>query len=76
MDKYAELIENLGFAESATLLASACRVKDGTIIILRSALMTAKDTIKALHGDVAWDIYDQHSPEMKRINWALGETNE
>ncbi len=39
---------------------------------LRAALMEAKRTIKALHGPVAWDIYDQRSPEMKIINGALG----
>ena len=72
-DEYSELIEERGFAESAELLASSCRAKDATIITLRSALMRAKDTIKALHGDIAWDIYDQHSPEMKQINHALGE---
>ena len=38
---------------------------------LHAALLTARDTIKALHGPVAWDIYDQHSPEMKQINAAL-----
>lgn len=38
---------------------------------LHAALLTARDTIKALHGPIAWDIYDQHSPEMKQINAAL-----
>ncbi len=27
--------------------------------------------IKALHGPIAWDIYDQNAPEMKQINAAL-----
>lgn len=37
------------------------------------ALEEARLTIKALHGPTAWDIYDQHSPEMKRINALLAE---
>lgn len=44
-------------------------VKD--VMILYDALREAKRTIKSLHGDIAWDIYDQHSPEMKRINKAI-----
>ena len=35
------------------------------------ALKIARDTIEALHGEVAWDIYDKHSPEMNAINKAL-----
>ncbi len=38
---------------------------------LHAALLTARDTIKALHGPIAWDIYDQNAPEMKQINAAL-----
>jgi hypothetical protein len=36
----------------------------------RKALFRARDTIKALHGEVAWPEY-QHSPEMKEINEVL-----
>ena len=35
------------------------------------ALLCAKVTIHAFHGEVAWDIYEKHSPEMKRINGAI-----
>lgn len=37
---------------------------------LYDALLTAKETIKHLHGDEVWDLY-QNSPEMKKINFAL-----
>ncbi len=37
---------------------------------LFEALIKAKETIKALHGDVAWGLY-QNSPEMKKINSAI-----
>ena len=40
--------------------------------VSRAALIKAKETIHDLHGDVAWEIYDKHSPEMKQINAALG----
>ena len=35
------------------------------------ALNGAITTIHSWHGDVAWDIYAAHSPEMKRITDAL-----
>ena len=38
---------------------------------LEKALVKAKETIRALHGETAWDIYDRCSPEMKIINAAL-----
>lgn len=37
------------------------------------ALIKAKETIKAFHGEVAWDIYNEHSPEMKAINQAIAK---
>ena len=40
---------------------------------LYEALMEAKEIIRIMHGDLAWGIYDQHSPEMKRINNALAK---
>jgi hypothetical protein len=40
---------------------------------LRDALAEAKRTIQALHGPTAWDIYEAHSPEMKKINAALAK---
>ncbi len=40
---------------------------------LVEALKIARDTIEALHGEVAWDIYDKHSPEMNAINKALAK---
>ena len=36
-----------------------------------AALLKAKETIKTLHGETAWEIYDAHSPEMKLINEAI-----
>ncbi len=41
------------------------------ITIARKALLKAKQTIHAFHGDVAWEIYDKNSPEMKQINEAI-----
>lgn len=40
---------------------------------LYEALKEAKEIIRIMHGDLAWGIYDQHSPEMKRINNALAK---
>lgn len=40
---------------------------------LLEALKDAKKTIRAWHGEVAWDIYDSHSPEMKRLNAAIAK---
>ena len=39
--------------------------------VMLEALKSARVTIKALHGPVGWKQY-QHSPEMQRINAALG----
>jgi hypothetical protein len=45
---------------------------------LTKALIVAVTTIKALHGEAGWDIYYEHSPEMKIIRKAIvkeeGET--
>lgn len=38
---------------------------------LYEALEDALTTIKALHGPVAWGIYERSSPEMQRYNAAL-----
>lgn len=38
--------------------------------LARDVLQVAKDTIYAMHGPTAWDLY-QLSPEMKQINNAL-----
>lgn len=35
---------------------------------LVAALKEAKLTIKILHGPTGWDIYDQRSPEMTKLN--------
>ena len=32
------------------------------------ALIKAKETINIWHGDIAWEIYNKNSPEMKTIN--------
>jgi len=37
------------------------------------ALKEAIKTIKALHGQDAWDIYNDHSPEMQKINKAINK---
>lgn len=37
------------------------------------ALEKAKETIRAWHGPVAWEIYDRASPEMKMINAAIAK---
>lgn len=42
---------------------------------LAEALKKARETIHALHGDVAWEIYEKHSPEMKQIDAALAAHN-
>jgi hypothetical protein len=39
--------------------------------VLVEALKDARLTIQALHGPIAWDIYEKCSPEMKRIDGAL-----
>jgi hypothetical protein len=38
---------------------------------LVAGLKEAKETIKIWHGDVAWEIYDRCSPEMKRLNFLI-----
>ena len=35
---------------------------------LLGTLETARTTIRALHGDVGWHIYERSSPEMQQIN--------
>ena len=57
-------------------------VKQGSDLSLRQLFVlfecaqagAAGVTIKALHGPIAWDIYEAHSPEMVRINAALALT--
>lgn len=41
------------------------------VIELRSALKAAVEVIHSWHGDACWDIYINHSPEMKPIREAL-----
>ena len=38
---------------------------------LLKALQKARETIQALHGDEAWDLYEEHSPEMRQIDTAI-----
>lgn len=38
-----------------------------------AALRKARETIRALHGPVAWEIYDDNSPEMNQVNAAEKE---
>lgn len=52
---------------NAKFIVKACNCHDE----LLEALELAKETIKALHGTAAWEIYNTHSPEMKKINAAI-----
>ena len=56
-------------AQAPDLLNERDRLKEQNAELL-AALIDAKETIKAWHGEDAWDLY-QHSPEMKRINEAI-----
>ena len=38
---------------------------------LLDALLEAKKTIRAMHGELAWEIYEHNSPEMRKINAAI-----
>ena len=38
---------------------------------LLEALRKAHETIHLMHGDIAWEIYNECSPEMKQINAAI-----
>ena len=40
---------------------------------LVEALLKARETIYALHGNTAWEIYEKHSPDMKMIDAALAQ---
>ncbi len=40
---------------------------------LLAALERAKECIKIWHGDIAWEVYDKHAPEMKLINAAIAK---
>jgi len=51
---------------NAAFIVRACNSHDELV----AALTDAIETIKALHGPVAWDIYEQHAPEMKRYRAA------
>jgi len=42
---------------------------------LLAALNHAMTTIKALHGPVAWDIYERSSPEVQRYKAAIAEAS-
>jgi hypothetical protein len=44
----------------------------GNVDIALEALTKAVETIRALHGKVGWEIYNEHSPEMKQIYIAIG----
>lgn len=54
---------------NAEFIVRACNAHDQ----LAEALLVAKRTIRALHGENAWDIYDRASPEMKKINAAISQ---
>lgn len=44
-----------------------------TIAELVEALEEARQTIRAWHGPMEWNIYDTQSPEMKRLNGAIAK---
>lgn len=50
---------------NALLIAAAPELVD--------ALRESIDLIKSWHGPEAWDIYYEHSPEMKRLRAALAK---
>lgn len=56
--------------EYCIVMKSACVDQNKLIKALVEALDEAKSTIKSWHGPVQWKIYDNHSPEMKKINAA------
>lgn len=63
-----------GSIERAALILRAVNEYDrdkATIAALTKALETARVTIKAFHGPIAWDIYEQLSPEMREIDGAI-----
>jgi len=43
---------------------------------LLEALIEAKELIEIFHGPDLWDIYNNQSPEMKRINQAIKKATE
>jgi hypothetical protein len=57
------------------LLCAQCGGHESADFVL-AALIKARETIRALHGDVAWEIYEKHSPEMKQIDAALTSMGE
>lgn len=68
------LFKEAGLADNspemiARLLTERDRLEEKNHELL-SALLVAQATIKALHGDFAWRIY-QHSPEMIQIRLAI-----
>lgn len=42
---------------------------------LHEALKRAKETIRIWHGEIAWEIYNDHSPEMRQINKVLAKVD-
>lgn len=52
---------------NARLIVHAVNNHEALIAALREAI----EIIKIWHGPEAWDIYNEHSPEMIRINEAL-----
>ena len=44
--------------------------EDDTLVVCLKALIKARETIYAFHGEPAWELYQQ-SPEMTAINRAI-----
>ena len=56
-----------------TAIAEQRAVLNGAAPDLLAALKKSVETIEALHGPVAWEIYRDNSPEMKFINAAIAK---
>ena len=48
----------------------AMLAEDDTLVVCLKALIKARETIYAFHGEPAWELYQQ-SPEMTAINRAI-----
>lgn len=62
----------LGGRRSGDEAAANCRLIAAAPDLLE-ALREAMDAVKTFHGPDCWDIYEQHSPEMKRWRAAIAK---
>lgn len=74
-----DLISATGYAGNYEITAAVDREHEanGRLIAaapdLLAALREAVELIHAWHGDVAWEIYNHDSPEMKRIHATIAK---